>query len=43
MAFSSADFADVKARVAAQIDEAVQKAKQAPQPIANDVQTDVFA
>jgi pyruvate dehydrogenase E1 component alpha subunit len=43
MAFSSADLADVKARVTAQIDEAVQKAKQAPLPTANDLYTDVFA
>jgi len=42
-AFLSADLVEVKARVAAQIDEAVQKAKQAPQPTVNDLQTDVFA
>jgi pyruvate dehydrogenase E1 component alpha subunit len=42
-AFLSADLAEVKARVAAQIDEAVQKAKLAPQPTMNDLQTDVFA
>jgi hypothetical protein len=43
MAFSSADLAEVKARVTAQIDEAVEKAKQAPLPTANDLCTDVFA
>ena len=40
---TAADLELVKARVEAQINEAVEKAKQSPQPSASDVLTDVFA
>jgi len=40
---SPAELAEIKTRVVAQIDEAVQKAKQAPLPTASDLSTEVFA
>jgi pyruvate dehydrogenase E1 component alpha subunit len=38
----SADLAEIKARVGSQLNEAVQKAKQAPPPTVHDLCTDVF-
>lgn len=43
VAVSSSLLAQVKARVEAQINEAVRKAKEAPLPTLNDLNTDVFA
>jgi len=41
--FTPSDFAEIKSRVDSQITEAVEKAKQAPQPTLDDLLTDVMA